>query len=140
MLLSNTSSPKRSIVILHKRASAESQPPSTTPAYNRPFSPPRMLPSLGTPPLAPNKGVRTNSQTPKKITTELPIPQKQIPFGIADQFKSVTSPSGKKLSPLNPEGRKPPSSNSLLTAPLETSDVLNFTTISSLGERDSSQV
>lgn len=110
MLLANTSSPKRSIIILQKRASAESQPPTTAPLYNRPFSPPRMLPSLGTPPLVPNKHVRTNSQAPKKTTNELTVPLKNF-FLITDQFKGVISPSAKKISPLSPEPKKKPSSS-----------------------------
>ncbi len=142
MLLANTNSPKRSIIVLHKRVSAESQSPPIpiSSIYNRPFSPPHMLPSLGTPPLAPNKGIRANSQTPKMNTAQQKLTpnQKSNLTTLADSFKSITSPSAKKLSPLSPDNRKPPSSGALIGPILETSDALNFTTISSLGERDTS--
>ena len=119
MLLSNSNSPKRSIVILQKKASTESSPVTPPTYYNRPFSPPRMLPSLGTPPLVPNKHNRTNSQTPKKTTDELTLPQKNL-FTSTDQYKSMTSPNVKKLAPIQNDFKSQSSINNLIAPTQET--------------------
>lgn len=45
------------------------------------------------------------------------------------------------LNPTSPGGRRPSNQGfSLLSPPIENTDSLNFTTISSLGERDTNQV